>query len=111
MILSFLAGTLVWLYRDRWIPLESVDRSLISRPLKQNAEAAGDSAGQQSDGPVSINRADRETLMSLNGIGPVMADRIIEHRERQQFRSLEELMNVRGIGRKTYLKLKPHIAL
>ena len=57
---------------------------------------------------VDLNRATAEELRALPGIGPVMADRIVALRkERGRFRKLEELMEVRGVGAKTFARLKP----
>lgn len=48
---------------------------------------------------VDINTADKETLMSLRGIGEAFADRIIEYRqENDGFKAVQELTNIRGIG-------------
>ena len=48
---------------------------------------------------VDINTADKETLMSLSGIGEAFADRIIEYRqENDGFKAVQELTNIRGIG-------------
>ena len=57
---------------------------------------------------VDLNRATAEELRALPGIGPVMADRIVAHRKKRGgFRKLEELMEVRGVGAKTFARLKP----
>ena len=50
--------------------------------------------------PVNINTADSEELQTLPGIGPVLAERIIAHRETRAngFLHIEELMEVSGIG-------------
>ncbi len=59
---------------------------------------------------VNINSANVQTLTSLPGIGPKMAERIVEYRSLNgPFRSAEDLMKVRGIGKKTFAKLKPYI--
>lgn len=48
---------------------------------------------------VSINRATTEELVTLPGIGPALAERILQHRnERGYFSRIEELMDVKGIG-------------
>lgn len=59
--------------------------------------------GLASDGRVNLNTADRETLETLPRVGPAMAERIIDWRERSgPFRAPEDLMQVAGIGEKTF---------
>ena len=49
-------------------------------------------------GKINLNTASQELLMSVNGIGAVLAGRIIEYRkEKQGFRRLQELKNIKGI--------------
>ena len=61
---------------------------------------------------ISINSASKEQLMSLPGIGPSIADRIIDYRENiSSFTSLEDIMNVKGIGKATYERIREHITL
>jgi len=48
--------------------------------------------------PVNINTATVEELTSLPGIGKVIAQRIIKHREEYPFRIKEDIMQVKGIG-------------
>ena len=51
------------------------------------------------EGVVDINTADKETLMTLSGIGKAFAERIIDYREQHGgFRSVQELTDIRGIG-------------
>ena len=60
--------------------------------------------------PVSINEASREELGRLPGIGPALAARIVEHRERfGRFRRAEHLMLVRGISERRFLRLRPYV--
>lgn len=61
---------------------------------------------------ISINSASIDTLISLPGIGISTATKIVEYRQKYgSFNSLEELMNVSGIGTKKYEKLKELITL
>ncbi len=56
--------------------------------------------------PVGVNTASRDELMQIDGIGEVMANRIIEQRP---FRSLDDLVRVHGIGPETLKKLRPFL--
>jgi competence protein ComEA len=61
---------------------------------------------------VDINKASLVELIRLPGIGPVLAKRIIEFRERRgPFKKYEDLLKVKGIGRKTLERIKPYILL
>lgn len=58
---------------------------------------------------ININTATKEQLMSLDGIGEVYSLRIIEYREKKRFTNIEEIKNVKGIGEKTFEKIKDKI--
>lgn len=56
---------------------------------------------------VDINTASAEELAQLPGIGDKVAARVVTYREENgRFLKIEEIMNVRGIGEKTFLKIK-----
>lgn len=59
---------------------------------------------------VNVNTAPAAELAELPGIGPTLAQRIIEHRTQHgPFRRLEDLREVKGIGAKTLESLSPHV--
>ncbi len=61
---------------------------------------------------VNINTADKEALSNLPGIGPAIADRIVQYREENgPFKNKEEITKVKGIGDKTFQKIKDLIVL
>lgn len=62
--------------------------------------------------PININTADQATLQLLPGIGAAYAKRIIEYRKQHgAFRSIEQLMEIKGIGEKRFQRLRPVITL
>lgn len=60
---------------------------------------------------ININTASKEELMKLNGIGEVIADRIIEYRNKNKFEKIEDIKNVSGIGDGMYEKIKDYITV
>ncbi len=62
--------------------------------------------------PISINRAGKEILSTLPGIGPMLAERIVLRREAKgPFRSKDELLHINGIGPKKFARLVDTIIL
>jgi competence protein ComEA len=61
---------------------------------------------------VNLNTATAAEFEALPGVGPKMAARIVEYRQKNgPFKKIEELMNVQGIGEKNFLKLKPQLTV
>jgi competence protein ComEA len=61
---------------------------------------------------VNLNTAAASDLEKLPGIGAKVAARIVEYRQKKgPFRKIEELMNVQGIGEKSFLKLRSQITV
>ncbi len=59
---------------------------------------------------ININRADVEMLTMLDGIGDVIGERIVEYRkENGEFESVDELIEVKGIGEKTLEKIRDRV--
>jgi competence protein ComEA len=62
--------------------------------------------------PLNLNTATEAQLEALPGVGPAMATRIVEYRKKNgAFKKAEDLMNVKGIGEKSFLKLKALITV
>lgn len=61
---------------------------------------------------VNLNTATTAQLEALPGVGPALAQRIVDYRQQHGgFKKVEELMNVRGIGEASFLKLKALITV
>ena len=76
---------------------------------KAPAAAAKPSAAKATAAaPVNLNTATQAQLETLPGVGAKAAQRILEYRQKNgSFKKVEDLMNVKGIGEKAFLKLKP----
>lgn len=69
-------------------------------------------AAEAAEAKVNINKANVDQLALLPRVGPSVAQRIIDFREENgDFKAVEDLMLVRGIGEKTFERLAPYIAL
>ena len=76
------------------------------------AAIAQDKSAAVAGPTVNLNTASLEQLDSLPGIGRAVAQRILDYRQKNGgFKKIEELMNVKGIGEKSFLKLKPLIVV
>lgn len=95
---------------SRWFALVSLLALAVAGPAEAAARHGFPPAAPVS-GVVNLNTATDAELRNLPGIGPTKAQRIVAHRARQKFASIDQLMKVKGIGRKTFRKLKPHLAV
>lgn len=78
--------------------------------LGQNAAGSHAKSKKAPNSPVNINKASAAELQALPGIGPALAQRIIEYRQQQgAFKTLSDLDAVKGVGPKKLEKLSPYI--
>lgn len=61
---------------------------------------------------VNVNKANSAQLQTLNGIGPSKAEEILKYRKNHgSFRTVDELVNVKGIGPKTLQHMKSQVSI
>ncbi|MGC9099977.1 MAG: helix-hairpin-helix domain-containing protein [Caldisericum sp.] len=82
-------------------------------PAKENSTSNSTvSASNAKTGKININSATKEELMTLPGIGEVKANAIIDYRTKHgPFKSIHDIVNVSGIGEKTFEKIKDLITV
>ena len=83
-----------------------------STPAPKTPKTKATSTAAAPAGPVNLNAATAAQFDALPGIGKSTAQRIVEYRQKNgAFKKIEELMNVKGVGEKSFLKLKPLITV
>ena len=73
---------------------------------------SGDSGSSPEGGKIDLNKATKEELMSVTGIGPSTAENILAYRqEKGAFQSVDELVQVNRIGDKTLAKIRDYFVV
>lgn len=109
--IALILAALVIGYNAFYIP-DAVPFAQISTDGSAPVPSESSKAGEEASPVLSINRASAEDLDTLPGIGPSLAQAILEYREEHGgFSTLEELMEVPGIGEKVFSKLRDRIVL
>ena len=87
------------------IVLAGTPAAAQDKPAKSKTEAAPAA-------PLNLNTATIAQLQALPGVGAATAKLIVDHRQKNGgFKKIEELMNIKGIGEKSFLKLKPMVTV
>lgn len=90
-------------------PIADGEKVFVPKP---GETAPADQSPGNSGGKVNLNIANQSQLEELPGVGPVLAQRIIEYRQKKGgFTSVRQLMEVEGIGQKKYGSLKDLVAV
>jgi competence protein ComEA len=91
-------------------PLTAVKHSLSGQGKERGTSSKSEKLTDPSQGMVDLNNAGEEDLERLPGVGPSTAARILEFRSTNgKFTSIEDLMNVKGIGPAKFAKMKPFL--
>lgn len=82
-----------------------------SAPVSPAPQVGGGAAAAATGAPIALNSATVEQLQTLPGIGPVLAQQIIDFRTRNGgFVSVEQLREVRGIGERRFADIQPRVS-
>jgi competence protein ComEA len=85
----------------------SVTAARAAAPAK-----GGNSAAPAPTGVININAATAEQIALLPRVGIKLAERVVEYRKTNgQFKKVEDLMEVKGVGEKLFVVLKPHLTV
>ncbi len=101
---------------DRELPSQTASvrekADVAKTSVKRASSRQVSSARPSSSQPMDLNKADKTALMALPGVGPVIAGRIVEYRQKEgAFRSVEELLKVRGIGPRKLEDIRPLVTV
>src|SRR5207244_4682191 len=110
-------GTATYRKLSDWVPVgpgasKADGNATVSRQPAKNTATDSKKPSKKEENlkvPIDINQADGQELQKLPGIGPKLAQRILDERAKSPFQSVEDLRRVSGIGPKIMERLRPHV--
>lgn len=98
-----------------YVPIKGESRpsnGQLTNSTVTDVEGAKASTDVSEEQQVNINTATQQEIQKLNGIGEKKAEQILKYREEHgEFKKIEEIKNVKGIGDKMYEKIKENIII
>jgi hypothetical protein len=85
--------------------------SRAATKVDPRAEVKMETRGKLLDGVVNLNTAPPAVLLMLPGVGPGRVRGILAYRARRPFRTVDELVRIKGIGRRMVRDIRPHLAV
>ena len=94
------------------IQISTLSTQPQTKSTTQTTASSSSVTATTADGKININLADLQTLMTLDGIGETYAQRIIDYRNANgPFKSINDIMQVEGIGSKRFEAIKDKITV
>ncbi|HPI72686.1 MAG TPA: helix-hairpin-helix domain-containing protein [bacterium] len=111
--LQFYRKTIADKVRVDWRAEQTAALRALQTPVQTSAATAlGEQKQRLLSGKININQATESEIARLPRIGPVLALRIVSYRrEHGSFQSTKDLLKVKGIGKKTLMKIEPYLAI
>ncbi|MFH1287198.1 MAG: helix-hairpin-helix domain-containing protein [bacterium] len=117
IVILFLTGAIIlglgvqWVRTNGNLSVDSIKLEGKVNPVRKS-RINSQKPEKLSDKKININSASIQELESLIGIGPKIAAKIINYREKHgEFKSIEDIKKVRGIGKKKFNKMKDNISV
>ena len=100
------------IFLGRNLPNNYIPQTQISATSATDSPTVSAVTPHEKSGHLDLNLATKAQLMDLPGIGEVLAQRILDYRQTQgSFHSIDELLNVEGIGEKTLEQIEPFLKI